>query len=87
MLYRQKLLRKYHRKKVMCSECYREFPILTNWHDKIENAECPFCSESITDNIIVDELENEDSWKKIVSSALIDLATSKLKQYTKTSYD
>ena len=41
MLYRQKLLRKYHRKKVMCSECYREFPILTNWHDK--SADCSYC--------------------------------------------
>ena len=78
-------LRKYHRKKAMCSECYREFVFLTNWYDK--KMECPICSESITDNIIVDENENEDSWKKIVSSALIDLATSKLKQYTKTSYD
>ena len=47
--------------------------------------ECPICSESITDNIIIDENENEDSLGKIVSSALIDLATSKLKQYTKTS--
>jgi len=47
--------------------------------------ECPICSESITDNIIIDE--NEDSLGKIVSSALIDLATSKLKQYTKTGYD
>ena len=76
-------LRKYHRKKAMCSECYREFVFLTNWYDK--KMECPICSESITDNIIIDE--NEDSLGKIVSSALIDLATSKLKQYTKIGYD
>ena len=78
-------LRKRHRIKGVCPNCSREFLLLTNWH--VKKAECPFCSESITDDIIVDENENEDSWKKIVSSALIDLATSKLKQYTKTSYD
>mgnify|MGYP000728223744 FL=1 len=59
-------LKKRHRKKGMCSECYRQFVFLTNWYDK--KMECPVCSESITDNIIVDE--NEDSWKKIV---LVDL--------------
>ena len=78
-------LKKRHRKKGVCSECHRQFVFLTTWYDK--KMECPVCSESITDNIIVDENENEDSWKKIVSSALIDLATSKLKEYTKTSYD
>ena len=45
--------------------------------------ECDFCSGSITDNIIVDENENEDSLGKIVSSALIGLIGMKLKQYTK----
>ena len=74
-------LKKRHRKKGMCSECHRQFVFLTTWYDK--KMECPVCSESITDNITVDE--NEDSLGKIVSSALIDLATSKLKQYTKTS--
>ena len=78
-------LKKRHRKKGMCSECHRQFVFLTNWYDK--KMECPVCSESITDNITVDENENEDSLGKIVSSALIDLATSKLKEYTKTSYD
>ena len=72
-------LRKYHRKKAMCSECYREFVFLTNWYDK--KMECPVCSESITDNITVDE--NEDSLGKIVSSALIGLVAMKFKQYTK----
>ena len=43
--------------------------------------ECPVCSESITDNITVDE--NEDSLGKIVSSALIGLVAMKFKQYTK----
>ena len=78
-------LKKRHRKKGVCSECHRQFVFLTNWYDK--KMECPICSESITDNIIIDENENEDSLGKIVSSALIDLATSKLKQYTKTGYD
>ena len=41
------------------------------------------CSESITDNITVDENENEDSLGKIVSSALIGLIAMKFKQYTK----
>ena len=76
-------LKKRHRKKGVCSECHRQFVFLTTWYDK--KMECPVCSESITDNITVDE--NEDSLGKIVSSALIDLATSKLKEYTKTSYD
>ena len=75
--------KKISQKKSRCSECYREFVFLTNWYDK--KMECPICSESITDNIIIDE--NEDSLGKIVSSALIDLATSKLKQYTKIGYD
>ena len=70
-------LRKYHRKKAMCSECYREFVFLTNWYDK--KMECPICSESITDNIIIDENENEDSLGKIVSSALIGLVAMKLR--------
>ena len=72
-------LKKRHRKKGRCSECYRQFVFLTNWYDK--KIECPYCSESITDNITVDE--NEDSWKKIVSSALIGLIGMKLNQYTK----
>ena len=74
-------LKKYHRTKAICSECRRQLIIFSNWYDRNKNPECPYCSESITDDIIVDE--NEDSWKKIVSSALIDLATSKLKQYNK----
>ena len=45
--------------------------------------EYPVCSESITDNITVDENENEDSLGKIVSSALIGLVAMKFKQYTK----
>ena len=74
-------LKKRHRKKGMCSECHRQFVFLTNWYDK--KMECPVCSESITDNITVDENENEDSLGKIVSSALIGLIGVKLKQYTK----
>jgi len=74
-------LKKRHRKKGICSECYRQFVFLTNWYDK--KIECPYCSESITDNIIVDENENEDSWKKIISSALIGLIDMKFNQYTK----
>jgi hypothetical protein len=74
-------LRKYHRKKAMCSECHRQFVFLTNWYD--QKMECPVCSESITDNITVDENENEDSLGKIVSSALIGLIAMKFKQYTK----
>jgi len=70
-------LKKRHRKKGMCSECYRQFIFLTNWYDK--KMECPICSESITDNIIVDENENEDSLGKIVSSALIGLVAMKLR--------
>ena len=34
-------LKKYHRKKAVCSECGRYFLLLTNWHDK--NADCPYC--------------------------------------------
>ena len=74
-------LKKRHRKKGMCSECHRQFVFLTNWYDK--KMECPICSESITDNIIIDENENEDSLGKIVSSALIGLVAMKFKQYTK----
>jgi len=74
-------LKKRHRKKALCTECHRQFVFLTNWYDK--KMECPYCSESITDNIIVDENENEDSLGKIVSSALIGLVTMKFKQYTK----
>ena len=74
-------LKKRHRKKALCTECHRQFVFLTNWYDK--KMECPVCSESITDNIIVDEDENEDSLGKIVSSALIGLVAMKFKQYTK----
>ena len=74
-------LKKRHRKKGVCSECHRQFVFLTTWYDK--KMECPVCSESITDNIIVDEDENEDSLGKIVSSALIGLVAMKFKQYTK----
>ena len=72
-------LKKRHRKKGLCTECHRQFVFLTNWYDK--KMECPVCSESITDNITVDE--NEDSLGKIVSSALIGLVAMKFKQYTK----
>ena len=68
-------------KKGVCPNCSRVFLTLTNWYDK--KMECPICSESITDNIIVDENENDDSFKKIVYSALIGLIGMKLKQYTK----
>ena len=54
-------------------------PVLINWHDK--NIDCHFCSESITDNITVDE--NEDSLGKIVSSGLSYLIGKKFNQYTK----
>ena len=80
-------LKKYNRKKMYCLNCRLEFTVFSNWYDRDKNPECPYCTESVTDNITVDENENEDSLGKIVSSALIDLATSKLKQYTKTSYD
>ena len=72
-------LKKRHRKKGVCSECHRQFVFLTTWYDK--KMECPVCSESIADNIIIDE--NEDSLGKIVSSALIGLVAMKFKQYTK----
>ena len=75
-------LKKYHRTKAVCTECRRTFTVFTNWLHK-KYPECPYCSESITDNIIVDENENEDSLGKIVSSALIGLIGMKLKQYTK----
>ena len=74
-------LKKYHRKKGVCPNCYREYLLLTNWYDRSDW--CPFCSESITDNITVDENENEDSLGKIVSSALIGLVAMKFNQYTK----
>ena len=74
-------LKKRHRKKGTCSECNRQFIFLTNWYDK--KMECDFCSGSITDEIIIDENENEDSLGKIVSSALIGLVAMKFKQYTK----
>ena len=74
-------LKKRYRKKGVCSECHRQFVFLTTWYDK--KMECPVCSESITDNITVDEDENEDSLGKIVSSALIGLVAMKFKQYTK----
>ena len=76
-------LRKRHRKKGVCSECHRQFVFLTTWYDK--KMECPVCSESITDNITVDE--NDDSLGKIVSSALIGLVAMKFKQYTKFGID
>ena len=72
-------LKKRHRKKGVCSECHRQFVFLTNWYDK--KMECSVCSESITNNITIDE--NEDSLEKIVSSTLIGLIGMKLKQYTK----
>jgi len=40
-------LRRYHRKKALCTECLREFPVLTNWHDK--NANCPYCLDDYED--------------------------------------
>ena len=78
-------LKKYNRKKMYCLNCRLEFTVFSNWYDRDNNPECPYCTESVTDDITVDEDENEDSLGKVVSSALIDLATSKLKQYTKTS--
>ena len=73
-------LKKYHRTKGMCSECYREFIIFTNWHDRNKNPECPYClDEEEEDNITVDENENEDSLGKIVSSALIGLVAMKFR--------
>ena len=75
-------LKKYHRTKAICSECRRNFTVFTNWLHK-KYPDCPYCSESITDNIIVEENENEDSWKKIVSSPLIGLIGMKFNQYTK----
>ena len=76
-------LRKRHRVKGVCSECGREMRFLTCWYDK--KMECPFCSESITDNITVDESEKEESLGKIVSSVLIGLIAMKLNQYTKNT--
>ena len=76
---------KCHRTKMWCDECGQIFLSITrlnNSHD-----ECPYCSEStrirLTDNIIVDENENEDSWKNIISSTLIGLIGMKFGQYTK----
>ena len=42
-------LKKYHRTKGMCSECYREFIIFTNWHDRNKNPECPYCLDEEED--------------------------------------
>ena len=75
-------LKKYHRTKAICTECRRNFTVFTNWLHK-KYPECPYCSESIADNIIVDENENEDSWKKIISSTLIGLIATKFNQNTK----
>ena len=43
------LLKKYHRIKGSCPNCYREFLILTNWHDKIKDAKCPYCLDEFDD--------------------------------------
>ena len=51
----------------VCPQCRNQFLFLTNWHDKKMN--CPICLDvEEEDNITVDESENEDSWKKVVSS-------------------
>ena len=71
-------LRKRHRKTGVCPRCSNQFLFLTNWHDKKMN--CPIClDEEAEENITVDENENEDSWKKVVSSALIGLVAMKLR--------
>jgi len=71
-------LRKRHRITGVCPQCRNQFLCLTNWYDK--KLECPYClDEEEEDNITVDENENEDSWKKVVSSALIGLIAMKLK--------
>jgi len=71
-------LRKRHRITGVCTKCSNQFLFLTNWHDKKMN--CPIClDEEEEDNITVDENENEDSWKKVVSSALIGLVAMKFR--------
>ena len=80
LIWYYKLIRR-HRKKMYCHNCNRGFLVLPNWYDR-KTPECSYCSESITDNII-DTNENEDSLGKTVSSALIGLIGMKLKQYTK----
>ena len=36
-------LKKYHRRKGVCPNCYREYLLLTNWYDKKNY--CPYCLE------------------------------------------
>ena len=36
-------LRKRQRTKAVCTNCSRQFLILTCWYDKIKDAKCPFC--------------------------------------------
>jgi len=36
-------LKKYHRIKGRCPNCYREFTIFSNWYDRNKNPECPYC--------------------------------------------
>jgi len=73
-------LRKRQRTKAVCSNCSKQFLILSCWYDKIKDANCPIClDEEEEDNITVDENENEDSLGKIVSSALIGLVAMKFR--------
>ena len=72
---------KCHRTKMWCDECGQIFVSITRRQKS--NDECPYCSQSITDNIIVDENENEDSWKNIISSTLIGLIRMKFNQNIK----
>ena len=39
--------KKYHRRKGVCPNCYREYLLLTNWHDKSDW--CPYCLDEFDD--------------------------------------
>ena len=38
-------LRKRQRTKAVCSNCSKQFLILSCWYDKIKDAKCPYCLE------------------------------------------
>ena len=42
-------LRKRQRTKAICSNCSKQFLILSCWYDKIKDAKCPYCLEEDID--------------------------------------
>ena len=45
-------LRKRQRTKAVCSNCSKQFLILSCWYDKIKDAKCPYCLEEDFDELL-----------------------------------